>query len=211
MKTALSLTITAVLLLTLVGTNRAQDEEARKHWLHELGGPFFVSRDPVQEDLHLSEDQKQKLRTKLTAEVQEVVNLQNLKPNEREQAMRALREKSYPELETFLRETLSSDQLKRFQQLELQYDIPSVMLRPEIAKALEISDEQRKRFMDLIQEMQKAVTSLLKEAKSGGNPQEILPRVTRLRLDCQARIEAQLSDPQRKQWKEMTGRPLVIW
>ena len=48
------------------GTAGAQDEEARKHFLHELGGPFFVSRDKVQEELKLSDDQKLKLRETMT-------------------------------------------------------------------------------------------------------------------------------------------------
>ncbi len=32
-------------IVLFVGVAWAQDEEARKHLLHELGGPFFVSRD----------------------------------------------------------------------------------------------------------------------------------------------------------------------
>src|SRR5262249_51990396 len=64
----------------------AQDvpEEARKHLLHELGGPFFVSRDRVQEELKLSDDQKQKLRDKLSDDVQEAKKVLNLKAAERE-------------------------------------------------------------------------------------------------------------------------------
>ena len=85
------------------------------------------------------------------------------------------------------------------------------MLQPEIGKELNITDEQRKQFMTLSQGMQKAIMPLLKEAKSGGHPQDILPTVTKLRQDCQAQIEALLSEPQRSRWKEMVGRPLVIW
>ncbi len=125
--------------------------------------------------------------------------------------MVSLQQKSYVDLESFLKKTLTADQLNRFQQLKLQYDVPPVMLQPEVGKALNITDEQRKQFMGLIQEMQKEMMPLMKEAKASGNPQEILPKVTKLRLDCQAKIEALLSDAQRKQWKEMTGPPLVIW
>jgi hypothetical protein len=51
----------------------------------------------------------------------------------------------------------------------------------------------------------------MKEAKSGGNQQEILGKVTKLRLDCQGKIESLLSEAQKKQWQELTGKPLVIW
>ena len=201
----------AVLLLAGARMSRAQDDESRKHLLHELGGPFFISRDPVQEDLKLSADQRQKLRDKLSADVQDAATVEKMKSDEREQAMQSLRQKSFEKLESFLKETLTAEQLNRFQQLKLQYDMPHIMLQPEIGKELNITDEQRQQFMSLIQEMQKVILPLMKEAKTGGNPQEILAKVTKLRLECQGKIEAFLNDAQKKRWAEMTGKPLVIW
>jgi Spy/CpxP family protein refolding chaperone len=189
----------------------AQDEAAREHLLHELGGPFFVSREKVQEELKLSVDQKQKLREKLSDDVQETKKVLSLKAGEREKAMRSLRQRSCKKLEVFLKEILTPQQLKRFQQLELQYDTPAVMLRPEIGDELKITDEQRKQFMGLVQMMQKEMEPLIKGSRSGGNPQEILPKVIKMRQDCQGKIEALLSDAQKKRWKEMTGKPFVIW
>jgi hypothetical protein len=191
----------------------AQDvpEEARKHLLHELGGPFFVSRDKVQEELKLSDDQKKKLREKLSEDVQETRKVLSLKVGERDKAMQSLRQSSSKKLAVFLKEILTPEQLKRFQQLELQYDMPAIMLRPEIVKELKITDEQRQQFIGVIQAMQRKIEPLMKEARSAGNPQEILPKVIRLRLDCQGQIEALLSETQRKQWQEMTGKPFVIW
>ena len=84
------------------------------------------------------------------------------------------------------------------------------MVQPEIVKELKITDEQRKEFMGLIQDMTKEIEPLVKKARSGGNPQEILPKVITLRLDCQGRIEALLSDAQKKQWKEMIGEPFDL-
>jgi len=193
----------------------AQDEEGRKHLLHELGGPFFVSRDKVQVELNLSDDQKQKLRETMTGYVQETKKvfekLKDMKAGEREKELQSHRQKSYEKLEPFLKETLKADQLKRFQQLKRQYDTPAIMLQPEIVKELTITDEQRKQFMGLVKDMQKEIGPLMKEAQSGGNPQEIRPKVIKLRLDCQGKIEALLSDAQKKQWQEMIGKPFVIW
>lgn len=107
--------------------------------------------------------------------------------------MRSLRQKSYVELETFLKDTLTADQWERFQQLKLRYDMPPVMLSPEVGKELNIADRQRKQSMDLHQEMQKEIVPLMKEAKAKGNPQEVLPKVIKLRLDCQVKIEAFLT------------------
>lgn len=189
----------------------AQDDEARDHLLHELGGPFFVSRDKVQEELKLSDEQKQKLRDKLSDDVQETKKVLNLKGGEREEAVKSLRQKSYSKLETFLKKTLRTDQLKRFQQLKLQYDTPAIMLQTEIVRELQITDEQREQFMGAVKEMQREIEPLMKKAKSNGNPQEILPKVIKLRLECQGKIESLLSDSQKKQWKAMIGKPFVIW
>jgi hypothetical protein len=204
-------TIACLLLLAAVGLTRSQDEEARRHRLHELGGPYFVSRDKVQVEMKLSDAQKQKLQEKLSTDLLEARDLlgqlKNLKGSEREKLMQPSHEK----LEAFLQENLTADQFKRFQQLQLQYDIPSIMLRPEIDTKLHITDEQRQQFMAAIQDMQKMIGPLQHEARSGGTQQEILLKVTKLRLDCQGQIEALLNDAQRKQWEAMTGTPFVIW
>ena len=84
----IAITTVAVLLLAGARMSQAQDDESRKHLLHQLGGPFFVSRDPVQEDLKLSADQRQKLRDKLSADVQDAAAVEKMNSDEREQAMR---------------------------------------------------------------------------------------------------------------------------
>ena len=206
-----SITIIACLLLAAVGITRSHDEEARRHQLHELGGPYFVSRDKVQDEMKLSDEQRRKLSGKLSGDLLEskdlLGQLKNLKGPEREKLLQP----SYAKLEAFLQENLTADQLKRFQQLKLQYDTPSIMLRPEIVTKLHITDEQRQRFMGAIMGMQKRIGPLIQEAKSGGNQQEVLLEVTKLRQDCQGQIVALLNDAQRKQWEEMTGNPFVIW
>ena len=149
--------------------------------------PSIVTRDYIQEELKLSESQKQKLLEKVpgylnTAGAQE-------------------------KIWALLEETLNTEQFKRFQQLELQHEGPPALFRPEIAKELKIKDEQRSQFMVLIQDMQKKIEPLMKEAKSGGNPEEIRPKVLKMRQDCQEKMEALMSEAQKKQWKEMAGEP----
>jgi Spy/CpxP family protein refolding chaperone len=189
----------------------AQDEQARNHFLHALGGPFFVSRDVVQEDLKLSDDQKQKLRKFMIGYIQEAMTVQKLSGREREQAMKSLREKSFEKLEAYLKEILTSEQLTRFEQLKLQYDVPSIFLGPQVEKELKITNEQRQQFMGAIQQMQQQIQPLLQEAKTGGNPQAILPKVIKLRRECEATIKTYLTDTQKRQWEEMTGTRLDIW
>jgi hypothetical protein len=50
----------------------------------------------------------------------------------------------------------------------------------------------------------------MKQAQSGGNPQEIRPKVIKIRKDHEAKLEAILSDAQRKLWKDMLGKPVGL-
>jgi hypothetical protein len=80
----------------------------------------------------------------------------------------------------------------------------------EVIKELEITDQQRQQFFEVVQEMQKKIEPLLKEAQKGGKPEEIRPKVMKIREEHMGRIGALLSDAQKKQWQEMLGKPLDL-
>jgi hypothetical protein len=190
-------------------------DEVRKQLVEALGGgPFLVFRDKVQEELKLSDDQKQRLMEKFPDHAQETMKvfekIKDLKPEEREKEMQSHRQRAREKLSALLKEILKAEQLKRLQQLELQQEGPFALGRPQIRKVLKITDEQLKPFIAVIQEMQKKIEPLMKEAQSGGNPQEIGPKVIKIRQDHQGKIEAILSDAQKKQWKTMLGKPFDV-
>ena len=64
--------------------------------------------------------------------------------------------------------------------------------------------------MAVVQELERKIGPLVKEAQSGGNPQEIGPKIRKFRNEQEERIEALLSDAQKIQWKEMLGKPLDL-
>ena len=51
---------------------------------------------------------------------------------------------------------------------------------------------------------------LAASAQKGGNPQEIGPKIRKIRKAHEDRIGALLSDAQKKQWKELLGKPLDL-
>ena len=110
-------------------------DEARKQVVEALGGgPFLVFRDKVQEELKLSDDQKQKLMEKFPDHVQETMKvfekIKDLKSEEREKEMQSHRQKAREKLSALLKETLKAEQLKRLRQLELQQEGPFALGRP---------------------------------------------------------------------------------
>ena len=209
----------ALVFVGLVCTRApAQDvpAEVRKHLSNTLQGSFLVFREKVQDDLKLTSEQKEKveedLRERLPDTMQFLQKLDGLNNEEREKEVKAYRPKAQEKLATFLKQTLKDEQLKRLRQLELQRDGAFVLLHgdDQIRKDLKITDEQRKQFMGVVQDLQKKIAPLIKEAQSGGDPQEIWPKIMKIRNEQEGKIEALLTDTQKKQWKEMLGKPLNL-
>ncbi|HKB39218.1 MAG TPA: hypothetical protein VKD72_22460 [Gemmataceae bacterium] len=189
-------------------------EEARRQLTEALGMPFLVFREKVQEELGLSDNQKGKMARHLQGTVQETMQffqkLERLKPEEREKELHAYRRKAHEKLSAFLKDTLKQGQLDRLRQLELQQDGTFALGRPDVGAALKLTDEQRKRFMAAVQEMQKKIEPLIKEAQAKGNPEEIRPRAMKLRKEYAGKIEAILTEAQKKRWRELLGKPFDL-
>jgi hypothetical protein len=192
----------------------AQPDEARRQIAETLGTPFLVFRDKVQEELKLSDEQKKKLEKRLQDTVQDAMQffqkLGDKKPEEREKELHAYMEKAQENLTAFLQGLLREDQFNRLRQVMLQREGLFALGHAEVMKELAITDKQRQQFGEVVQEMQKKIEPLLKEAQEGGKPEEIRPKVMKIREEHMGRIEALLSDAQKKQWKEMLGKPLDL-
>jgi len=196
----------------------AQDipEEARKGLANQLQGSFVVFREKVQEDLKLSTEQKERVEQHLKEHLPDVMQffqkIDGLKGEEREKELKPYRPKAQEKLAAFLKETLKDDQRKRLCQIEVQQEGALALWHGDgqIAKDLKITDEQRKQFMPVIQEMQNKIEPLTKEAKSGGNSQEIWPKIMKIRREHEGKIVALLTDSQKKQWQDMVGKPLNL-
>ncbi len=203
-------------LLCAEASAQGVPEEARKAIAMNLQGSFMVFRDAVQEELKLTDEQKDKLeehlRERLPDFMQFFQSLDGVPGEEREKKLQEFRKMAQEKLTPVLKDTLKEDQSKRLRQLGLQQEGAFAIWHgaPEIAKELKITDDQRKQFMAIVQDMQKKVQPLIKEAQSGGNPEEIRPKVMKLRKESEDKVEALLTDAQKKQWKEMLGKPFSL-
>ena len=77
-------------------------------------------------------------------------------------------------------------------------------------KELGVTDEQRRQFIADIRQTQKKIGPLLAEAQKGGNPDEIRPKVLKLRADLQGKLEGLLTDAQKAEWKRMLGESVGL-
>ena len=124
-----------------------------------FGAAFVVFHGKVQDELKLSDDQKKELkkhRDTLPDPMEYMQKLQGLKPEERQKEMMSHHEK----LAKLLEKTLKPDQAKRLQQIEFQLQGADFAIHhPKIAEELKITDEQRKQFMAVVQDMQKKIAT----------------------------------------------------
>ena len=189
-------------------------EEVRRQISETLGPPFLVFREKVQDELKLSDEQKQKLQKRLMVTVQNTMQLLeklgDKNPDEREKELQSYREKAQENLAAFLEGLLQDDQGKRLRQVTLQREGLYALGNPETMKELDFSDQQKQQFVEVVLEMQKKVEPLQNEARKSGKPEEIWPKILKVRKEYEGRIAALLSDVQKKRWKEMLGKPLDL-
>ena len=206
----------SVSLLLFAALASAQvPDEARKMVAQEVGGPFLVFHDKAQVDLKLSDKQKEKLLDKLSGYLPEMMptfeKMKDAQQADKQKMMQELRQKWHKKLTADLKDVLEAKQQERLGQLSIQQEGLFVVLgESETSKKLHITDEQRKQAMGVVQELQKKVEPLIKEAQSGGNHEEIHRKVMKIRKEHEGKIEAILSDAQKKQWKEMIGEPFDL-
>jgi Spy/CpxP family protein refolding chaperone len=188
-------------------------DENRKELVRALGGTFVVVRDKVLEELKASDEQKEKVLQYMMEQIMETGPfLDSLKDagEDREQKLNEHRKSAHEKLKGVLNDTLKPEQLKRLHQIVLQQEHGFALGNEGLVKELKITDEQRKQLVAITQEFQRKIQPLLKEAHSGGKPEEIRPKVLSIRDEYSKKLEDVLSAEQKKQWKEMLGEPFDL-
>ena len=189
-------------------------EENRKQLVEALGPPFIVFREKVLDELKVSDEQREKLMQHLMEQIMEtgpfLDSLTETGP-EREKKLNEHRKNAREKLAKHLKEVLQPEQLNRLRQVTLQQEGGFALGQDDVRKELKITQEQMKKFMAIVQELQKKVRA---SGQGGCNRaatrQEIRPKIEQLRKDHAKKLEAVLTDAQKKQWKELLGPPFEL-
>ena len=187
------------------------EEQARRGLIQSFGADFLVYRAKVQNELRPSDAQKKKLSERLDETLQDAMQffqkLEELEPEERKKKLGPFRQKVQQKLAAFLKANLNSEQLVRLRQIKLQQQSLFALGHPEVQKELKITDKQRMQFMEVVDAMDKRIRPLMKEVQAGGKPEEIGPKVMKIRKAHEAKVEAILTAAQKKKWQERLGKP----
>jgi len=184
--------------------NRDIPDEVRSKLTHNVGSSFLVFRGKVQEELKATPEQKEKLDRYLRGILPDAMQVLRQGKDEREKYNQKLHE----EMAAVLSGILKDGQRTRLHQLELQRD--GLFGAGWNLKELQITDEQHQQFMAPTQETDKKIKALMEQVRQGANPNEIRPRVLKLRLELEGQLEALLTDDQKKRWKDMLGEPVDL-
>jgi len=188
-------------------------DENRKQLVEALGPPFIVFRDKVLDEIKVSDEQKEKLFEHVMTQIMETGPfLDSLAEagEEREKKLNEHRKKAHEKLAKILKEVLKSEQLKRLRGITLQQEGGMALGQEDVQGQLKITQAQMVKFVAITHELQSKVQALVKEAQSGGNPEEIRPKIFKIRGEYAKKLEAVLTDEQTKKWKDMLGEPFDL-
>jgi hypothetical protein len=169
--------------------------------------PSLYQNADVRRTLNLTTDQVNRLNalnTQLQQRSQnEIARFNSLSPGQRAVEMERLRSNQTNEFYLSSNGIFSPDQLRRYQQLEHQYQGPAAFSDPEIRKQLHLTDDQLRRFQALQNETRRPQSFLQNQDGTVRNngPQEF--QAYRQRQSEQ--MDAILSQEQRDRWQRLIG------
>jgi hypothetical protein len=103
----------------------------------------------------------------------------------------------------FLADNLKPGQRKRLDQITMQLTGLMQLTRPEVARALELTEDQSRKVKEMQTEARKQLRELL-DAKGGEGRKE---KLAKLREQTRKKVMALLTDKQRAKVRELVGEP----
>jgi len=103
-------------------------------------------------------------------------------------------------------EVLKDEQYARYKQISLQQMGVDAFDQDEVAKKLELTDDQKSKIDEIQSDMQEQTRAAFQEAMDSGDRQGLMPKMQEIRSKAKTQALAVLTDDQKKTWEEMTGK-----
>ena len=162
---------------------------------------LLLRQRSVQKELGVSADVAKKI-TEFTEHQSEAFGKAvGLAEGERKKAIAHLAEEN----KKFLADTLNARQGTRLDQLYLQFTAPYQLTRPEVAKALNLTEDQQKKFKDLHTEYRTQLRDILFGKDTEGRAE----KYAKLREKTSTKILSILTERQQTQARERAGPPFT--
>jgi len=178
-----------------------------------FGGPAgLVNNEAVQKELKLSEEQvtkgKEALQSITEKYAEEFAKLRDLDQDERRAKMPELMAKQSEETYAALEKAWKPEQVKRLKQIGVQQQGLQAFMSPTVDKVLKLTDDQKEKIRSLQMEQGEEMQGL--RGGGGGDPAEMMKKITTMRKEFTGKALALLTPEQTKEWKELTGDPFDV-
>ena len=175
----------------------------------EVGLSQLLTNEGVQKELKITKDQAEKF-TKAAqeqgAKMREAFQDAGGDMDKLREIMTKLRAESEKAAAKLAADTLKPEQVKRLQQMALQANGLRSFTKPEVQKALKLTDTQIKDVTKISADVQKEAGELLRDAgRDRDKRQEAQKKIATLNTEGLAKVTKLLTDDQQKTWKTMIG------
>jgi Spy/CpxP family protein refolding chaperone len=162
-----------------------------------MSGLMLLGQKSVQDELKLTDDQVAKI--KAAGEKQREALGGGLSREEAQQKRQELAKEN----EKLVADLLKPDQAKRLKQISLQVQGARALANPDIAKQLNITEDQKRQ----IQEIQQEAGQQLQGLFQGGDREAAQKKMAEVRKSTNEKVMKLMTADQQAKWKEMTGEP----
>lgn len=132
-----------------------------------LPGFRELRTEDVQQELQLSDQQKNKLRAigekYYNQSRQDWAELRGMSAEERRKKYAEIREKNAKRIKQIRKQVeqlLSADQLQRLTQINLRTRVPTALANPRVLDRLRVTEEQKRRLRQILEQMQREMRRL---------------------------------------------------
>ena len=162
---------------------------------------LLLRQKSVQKELKLTDDDAKRIMEFTNKESDEYGKALKLAAKERTAKFNELEMAN----KKFLEDNLSADQRKRLEQITLQVTGVYQLGRPEVVKALNLTEEQQTKFEEMQKEARKALEEIITSTERAGKTEKL----AKLREETSKKIMAALTDEQKAKVREIVGEPFT--
>lgn len=203
MKRLAQITLAAAIVAMAVSPALAQERQRQRQGQRPQGGfgggmLFLLTQKSVQDELKLSDEQVKKVKDLQEKQRESFQGLRDLSQEERQKKMREQGEAT----QKAVAEILKPAQLKRGRQIALQQQGARALGNEEVAKALNITDEQKQKIRDI-------QTKSREEMRGLGRDEDARTKRQELTKATNEKVMGVLTSEQKTKLKELQGEPFT--
>jgi len=162
---------------------------------------MLLRQQSIQKELKLTADEIEKIHKYAAQQWDQAQKVHELTGDARDKKFMEMSKEN----ERFIEKTLTKDQLKRLHEITLQNAGILCLGRPHVASKLKLTEDQKKKVVQLQKESRKDAEELVHATKK----EEKRQKLRELQEDSRTKLMAVLTDEQKATWKEMTGQPFT--